>query len=232
MKPPHIKAIRKKEVRQITKRRAILYRKLWDLGFEKLEEPIRHGWYRELIITKEVQLYKKADAILELYEMITRCYWGATKEKAQKQWDNNSSLYMIAKDKPTISKKQYNRLSDAAQKFCTVFRYRSIFGKTKTRFYVNFPKGCMKFQFTRAYITHRKIIDPEMISELKFLESKLNSRNYYDVYKGMDGWDTWGASQMAYETQKRERKQKKNIRMLKKESVQDLIKDKVLWEIN
>lgn len=232
MKPPHIKAIRKKEVRQIQKRIHILYRKLWELGYEKLDQPIRHGWYRELVITNDVQFHKKANAILEIYELITRCYWGFTKEKAQREWDKKSSLYMIGIDKPTLSIKQYYRLSDQAKSFCKVFRYKTITGKRKTRFYVNFPKGCMKFQFTRAYITHRKIIDPEMISELKFLESKLNSREYYDVYKGMDGWDTWGATQMAYETEKRERKQKKNIRMLKNESIEDLMKDKISWEIN
>ena len=232
MKPPHIKAQRRKEIRRLRKRQNKLYREHWNLGYIKLEKPIRHGWYRELIITEDVWNYKNAEAILEIHKEITSAYWGSTKEKAQEEWDKQCSLFMISKDKPTISLKQFYRLSEAAKAYCVVFRYKSIFGKKRTRFYVNFPKSCTRFQFTRCYITHRKKIDPNMMSEIDFLEAKLNSKEYYNLDRGYNNCDSWWNWYRRTERRKRNRKTKQNLRMLKRESIEDLIKEEVSWERN
>jgi len=232
MKPPHIKAQRQSEIRRIEKRQDQLYTQLWNLGYEKLAEPIKHGWYRELIITENVWSYKNAEAILEIYKKIVRHYWGSTKEKAQKKWDENCSLFMISRDKPTISKKQYRKLSDAAKHYCVVFRYKTPRGARKIRFYINFPKGCYRFQFSRAYITHRKRIDPKLISEIDFLETLLRRKGYYDLYQATNAWDPWWRGHLVEEREKRERKVKQNLKMLNRESIEDLIKDNVSWEIS
>lgn len=232
MKPPNIKGQRKKEIRRIEKRKNRLYKQLWNLGYEKLEKPIRHGWYRELIITENVHKYKNASAILEIYEYIVPWYWATTKEKAQAEWDKRCSLFMISKDKPTISRKQFNKLSEKAQKLCVVFRYKTVHRNVKTRFYINFPKGCYRFQFKRAYITHRKRIDPSIISEIEFLEKELHKKGYFDLYQSLYSWDPGWSHYLAYEARKRQRKMKQKIRMLNKESIEDLVKDKVSWEIN
>jgi hypothetical protein len=232
MKPPHIKAQRRSETRRIEKKRNQLYRELRNLGYEKLENPIRHGWYRELIITEDVWSYKNAEAILEIYKKIIPAQWGITKEKAQREWDKQCSLFMISRDKPTISTKQFRKLSDAAKHFCVVFRYKTPRGKKKTRFYVNFPKGCIQFQFRRAYITHRRKIDPNLISEIAFLESQLRKKGYYNLYREIHSWDPWWDEWIDIERRKRERKIKENLKLLKRESVEDLMKDNIVWEIN
>ena len=232
MKPPHIKAQRKKEIRQIEKRRDELYENLRKLGFEKLEQPIRHGWYRVLIITDDVQNHKNKAAILEIYKNIITEFWGSTKRRAQYEWDKRCSLFMISRDKPTISRRHYLKLSDTAKRYCVPFQYRTVHGHKKTRFYVNFPKSCARFQFQRCYITHRRRIDPEIISEIEFLNSQLTRKKYYDLHKASYWWDPWWGAYLAGERRKRERKIKQNLKMLKREAIDDLVKENVLWEQN
>ncbi|MFD2567384.1 hypothetical protein [Pseudotenacibaculum haliotis] len=229
MRPPHIKAQREKEILRIEKRQRELYKQLFELGYEKLENPIRHGWYRELIITKDVWTYKNAEEILEVYQKIVPMYWGATKEKARRVWDKKCSLFMISRDKPTISKKQYNKLSDKAKKYCVVFKYKTLHGNSKTRFYVNFPKACSRFQFKRAYITHRKRIDPEMISELTLLDQKLLRDGYYKLNMG-GYWNRWNRIDKAIEIKKETRKVKQKLKSFKGK-ISNKEKEK-LWEVN
>lgn len=232
MKPPHIKAQRRKEIRQIEKKQDELYVELRNLGYEKLEIPIRRGWYKVIKLTPEVERYKHAKAIKEVFGKIKTSYWGATKEKAQLFWDQERAQYMLSKDKATISRKSFNKLSKKAKDLCVFFRYKDKKTKKyKGKFYVNFPKGCIQIKYTRSYVTHRKIIDPKMIREIAFLESLLMRKGYYNVYVGVYAWSPWWDNGDE-ERRKRERKLKQNLRMLKKESVEDLIKDNVSWEIN
>jgi hypothetical protein len=233
MKPPHIKAQRRKEIRRIEKRVDELEAKLWNLGYEKLETPIRHGWFKVIKLTPEVERYKNRKAIKEVFDKIKTNYWGATKEKAQMLWDKERAEYMLAKDKPTISRKSFNKLSKKAKDLCVFFRYKDErTGMYKARFYINFPSGCIRIKYARSYITHRKVIDPQLIREVAFLESLFMRKGYYDVYSAIHAWDPWWGTHIAEERKKRERKLKRNLRMLNRESIEDLIKDNVSWEIN
>lgn len=231
MKPKHIKEKRRKEVFRIYKRIGKLYDEMKSLGYVKLKKPIRHGWYRELIITKEISKYKHADAYLEVYHKIQPSYWGSTKEKAQREWDYQCSIYMLSKDKPTISKKKFNKLSEKAKSICVPFRYKTSYRNSKIRFYVNFPKSCTKIKYTRAYITYQKVIDPKLESEMKLLFQQLEKHGYYEEdrrfhnYKENQFWNALIES-------KKKNKVKKALKKLQRESVEDLIKENTSWEIN
>ncbi|MFY0629676.1 MAG: hypothetical protein JXR05_04790 [Flavobacteriaceae bacterium] len=199
MKPPHIKAKKEKEFRKILKRLGELYQAKQDLGYIKLEQPIRHGWYKEVILTRSVEKYKNSEAIKEVYQKIKASFWGVTKEKAQLAWDEERSRYGLVKDKPTISPKSYRKLSDKAKDLCVVFKYKVKHQrKLKTRFYINFPKGCTKIKFTRAYITHRKRIDPTLESEFDFLQGTLLKPTLFELNsKGY--WNRWSRMSKSFE---------------------------------
>ncbi len=185
MKPVHIKERRRKEVRQVWKD----IRANWDeqkaLGYKKLAQPIRHGWYKEIVITTNVERYKNEQYILEVFEKIEKLYWGRNKKECEKHWDNQTSKAMIYLNFPTISKKQYGKLSKKAQKLCTSFNYREH-KKWRTRYYIKIPKNAYKIKYTRAYNTHVKVIDPCLISEESLLWHKLEKKGYYEANIGLE----------------------------------------------
>ena len=141
MKPPHIKEQRQKEVRRLHNRQWEIWKLQRELGYIELDKPIRHGWYKEIVITRKAERYKSKAAILEIYDKIERYYWGKTKEDAEKQWLNQTSKHLIYKGFPTLSKKQFNKLSHKAQSMCTSYQYRNQRKKLRIRFYIRIPKG-------------------------------------------------------------------------------------------
>ncbi|RNC88094.1 MAG: hypothetical protein ED556_02590 [Winogradskyella sp.] len=229
MKPPHIKKQRQKEVRRLISRRWEISLLNRELGYIKLDKPIRHGWYKEIVITRNVERYKNKDAIQEVFDKIERYYWGRTKEEADKLWFKYVSNYYIYRDFPTLSKRQYNRLSYKAQKLCTPYRYRVCSKKWRTRFYIRIPKNAYKIKFTRAYITHRKRIDPNLVSESANIEKQLLRSGYYNVNEALyPHKDYWNENEHRQEKLKTER----HLKALKKYAINDVIKDHISWERN
>lgn len=228
MKPLNVKETRQKEVQKLLKRQRNIWKLMRELGYFKLKNPIRHGWYKEIVITENVERYKNKNAILEIHDKIEKFYWGKTKEEANKTWLNQTSKYLIYKEFPTLSKKQFNKLSFKAQKMCTSFQYKNEHKKIKIRFYVRIPKGSYKIKYTRAYITHRKRIDPLLESEKDFITQLLNSTKYYNIKASLNPWkDYWTAN----ENKKRTLKIKRGLLELKKHKLEDILNEKTQWEI-
>ena len=74
MKPAHIKEQRRKTVRNIRKRQRAIYQEIKELGYKKLEEPIRHGWFKEIVLTENIERYKNKIYIQELYDCIEKSF--------------------------------------------------------------------------------------------------------------------------------------------------------------
>lgn len=232
MKPPHKKAQKEKEFRKNLKRQKELVDAQSQLGYIKLEVPIRHGWFKELVLTKGVERYKHAEAILEVYQKIQTSYWGATKEKAQQAWDRDRSRYMLAKDKPTLSRKSFNKLSDKGKDLCVFFQYRDEHTrKKKGRFYVNFPVGCIEIKFKRSYITHRKRIDPFIESELSYLRSQWLKPGFYELISG-GYWGRWNRIDKSYERRAETHRVKECLSAYRNQVISDDLKENIVWEIN
>ncbi|WP_108869204.1 hypothetical protein [Aquimarina aquimarini] len=229
MKPAHIKSQRQKEVRSIRKRQYQILLEQKALGYIKLEKPIRHGWFKELVITTHVERYKNQEHILEIYKSLIKSFWGRTKEEADRKWKAETSKYLINKDIPTLSKRRYNQLSDEAKCLCVPFYYYTEKKKLKLRFYVNLPQGTYKIKFTRAYVTHSKRIDPELESEAALLSQELLKNEYYNIsHKGLGWRDRWQTSL------NRKEKLKINciLRELKKHPIQSICNQILSWERN
>lgn len=199
MKPPHYKAQKEKEFRKISKREEVLYQRRSELGFIKLEKPIRHGWCKVIELTPAVEKYKNSDAIKEVFKKIRTSYWGTTKEKAQQHWDQERSRYLLSKDKPTITRKSYNKLSEKGKGLCVQFWYRDVYqGRYKKRYYVNLPVGCFEIRYRRSYITHRKRIDPLIEEELSELGSQCMSPRLFELTRS-GRWFRWSRMIRSFE---------------------------------
>lgn len=203
MKPQHIKSRREKEIRSLEKER----RKIWEakvaLGYAKLEKPIRHGWYKEIALTENVKRYKNQDAIQEVYAIVNQSFWGKTKLDCDRKWVKQTSKYLIYRDVPSISKKQFNRLSPKAQQLCTPFQFK-LERKYRTRFYIRMPKNAYKISYKRAYVTHSKIIDPSLESRDDLIEQQLHKAGYYEVY--------WKGSKYNYREYSNSRKERLSVK--------------------
>ncbi|CAM1367931.1 hypothetical protein [Tenacibaculum xiamenense] len=229
MKPEHKKSARLREVRGIRKRQREIWKQQNDLGYIKLKKPVRHGWFKEIIITQNIDRYNNREYILELYEVIEKRFWGRTKDEADKKWFSQISEHLIYKDFPTISKRQFNRLSYKAQKMCTVYSYRTEDKKLKKRFYIRIPKGAYRIKYTRAYVTHSKRIDPILESEEALLANKLLKKGYYEAsiklcdFKSKNFWIT-------SDFKKDKLKVKRELEALRKYKIKEILKEKISWE--
>jgi len=228
MKPAAIKGQRIKEVRNIYRRRDAIYAAMWNLGYEKLEHPIRHGWYKEMIITRKVLRYKNSEAIFEICDKLEKHIWGKTKEKAAWKWDHQTSRHLIMNDIPTLSRKQYNKLSEAAKSICISFRFYDERKKIKVRYYVKIPKSAYRIKFTRAYITHRCRIDPELERELSFLNGQLMRNGYYETDQKLNPWK----SRWSYINRSQKSFINSKLRGLRDCEIQDIINEDISWERN
>lgn len=230
MKPPHIKAQREKEFRRIRQREKDLYAAQIALGYIELEKPVRHGWFKVVELTPLLERYRHSNAIIEVFKKIKTCYWGATKVKAQRFWDQERSRYMLTKDKPTISRKSYHKLSKQGKDLCVFFRYKDEdTGKHKGRFYVNFPPGCIQIRYRRAYITHRKRIDPLIEQELAELSSRLMTAGFYELMC-VGNWSLSPNKQKSFENKVEAHRVKERLSQFRNSVISEDLKEKILWE--
>ena len=228
MKPAHIKCQRLKEVRRIYKRQRAICAEQRALGHTKLDTPIRHGWYKEFVVTKRMERYKHQDAMLEIIAILEKYNWGRTKEEAARRWDTRTSQHLIVRDIPTLSRRQFNKLSDKAKTLCIPFRFYYHKHKTKTRFYVKLPKGSYRIKYTRAYITHRRNIDPLLEQENAFLEGRLLQSGYYEAAQKLNPWNSRWPS---YNRRGRNYINAK-LKGLRDSEIQDIINEELSWEKN
>ncbi len=232
MKPPHRKAQLEKEFRKILERHNELHRQRRALGHIELEKPIRHGWFKVMELTPLVERYKNAKAIKEVYGKLRASCWGATKEKAQQVWDSQRSRYMLTKDKPTLSRKSYNKLSDQGKDLCTFFRYRDpITRKYKGRFYVNLPVGCYKIRYRRSYITHYRIIDPEIEAELDWLSSQWLRPGLFEL-TSRGKWNSWNSMFKSFENKVEAHRVKERLSQYRNAVISQDLKENISWERN
>ncbi|MEP0263055.1 hypothetical protein [Dokdonia sp.] len=228
MRPAHIKCQRLKEVRRIQNRLWAIRKEIQALGYTKIDTPIRHGWHKELVITKKIERYKNQDILLEIIEVLNKHVWGRTKKEAERKWSKRVSQHLIVKEVPTICKWQFKKLSDKAKKLCVPFKYYIDKHKTEIRFYIKLPKGAYRIKYTRAYITHRRNTDPLLEQEQSFLEGMLLQHGYYEAVEKLNPWRSrWDC----YDRRSRNYIRSK-LKGLRDCEIQDIINEELSWEKN
>ena len=223
MRPENIKAQRQKEVRQIHKERSEIWDEIRKLPLIKLEKPIRHGWYKEIVLTANLDRYKSKKAVEEIFKILDTYFWGRTKKECEKRWNCQRSKHFIYRDVPTISKKQFNKLSVKAQKLCTPFQYREK-KKWKVRFYVRIPINGYRIKYTRAYNTHKKLLDPNLESRLAVLEERLLSPGIFETDRAADRW-SWRREWNTTETKRSRIKSKQELGRYRNTSARSTIEE-------
>lgn len=174
---------RKHEVRKLRKELRDLYTASFNLGYIKLEKPIRHGWFKHLALRDDIARRKDASVFREILEVSGIDIWGLDKKYADKIWDKQSRKDNTIQF-PGIRKlnqKNYNKLSEKAQKWYEGFDWywTPAEGNVK-RYYCRVPRYFFKITYTRAFITRKQIVDPKIDKRIAEIKGLLLSDRYYN----------------------------------------------------
>ena len=182
MKPAHIKEQRQKQLRKVDKRLQEVWVKQRELGYKKLEKPIRHGWFKEVVLTPKIERYRNYEHMIAAFKQCKAQIWGADKGKAEANWYTHVRGHQIYGSFRLISRKAYNKLSVSVQKFFHKYEYIDFWGRTLHVYYLQIPKECYRVKFSKAYVTHTRIIDPLLESEHAVLEAFHEKKEYYNLH--------------------------------------------------
>ena len=231
MKQAHIKEQREKHLRQVEKR---LY-KIWELqrelGYKKLKIPIRHGWFKEVVLTSKIERYRNYEFIIAAFKRAKVQIWGADKGKANTNWYKAVERQEIYGSFKLISRKGYNKLPIGVQKLFRIYVYINKLGKRRYKYYLQIPKECYRVKFTRAYVTHSKIIDPLLESEKALLKAIREKAGYYNLQA--KEWNSWkrGMKKYEYIPKKRGERRRTNAQLSQLKSFFSTIqKEEKLWQ--
>ena len=123
------------------------------------------------------------------------CVWGSDKNRANKNWESDFKHYRYWQWEgfSSIEKKEFNKLSSKAKEYFVEYEsYWCPWSGSVKRYFCKVPKYYFETGFSKAYITHRKVLDSELNKKIDELESKLISNELYAVsYNGIRWPDKW-----------------------------------------
>lgn len=190
MRPVHIKERRQKEVRELRKRQRAIYEESRLLGYKELEKPIRHGWFKEIVLTEKLERYSCRPEVEKIHNVMDHQIWGRNKKECDEIWRKRVAGDLIVKDLPTFCKHEFNKLSSREQLLCVPYVYH-LNRRYYTRFYLLFPRPGFQIKYTRAYVTHLKIIDPALETELALIDQHLFKSGYYQIDQSSGRYYRW-----------------------------------------
>ncbi len=179
-------------VREIKKELSVLYDQLCNLDSVKLDKPIRHGWYKGLVLRADVERREDSAIYQEVLDTCGRWIWGSDKKYTNRNWDRN-----VKKNKDWqwaglawIRKEEFFKLSDKAKKLFVEYewKYDPWCGSIK-RYYCHVPKHFYITTFKRAYVTHMQVANGIVDKRVAELESQLLSNDLFEFsWIGNGGW--------------------------------------------
>jgi len=198
---------RKKQVRAWKKELRKLYKAYNEQEYIKLEKPIRHGWYKHLILREDIARRKDAYIYQEILDRCGADIWGSTKKQADKNWDqyNQRSVRWQFPGLEYLDAEKLVGMSPKARLWFEGYDWKWKFssGYVK-RYYCKVPRYYFVVAYTKAYITKKQIVDPDLVSKIDGLENRLLQNKYYRLKKENVGRHSrWGP--FNYNRRKRKR---------------------------
>ncbi len=173
---------RKKEVRAIKTEQRRLWQARRNLGSYELKKPIRHGWYKHLELRKDISRRKDAAIFQNIIDVAGANIWAREKKLADAKWS-----YMLNRENAHVEpgilkldKRQFKKLMHKAKAHFERVEVRASWGfGTVKEFHCTVPHYYFVETYTKAYITHRKIIDAELERKSDELDALLFRPGYY-----------------------------------------------------
>jgi hypothetical protein len=147
-----------------------------NLGYEELDNPIHHGYNGYLELREDVarRTDKVGNAIRFIVEKFAVETWSTTKQLYYKR-----GRYVVD-NRPyirKISEEEYERLHESVAKYFYAYTSDNIYhwsGFVRKKYTCILPSHFLVTKIKKSYITHRKVHDSELESEIAFVKDKLN----------------------------------------------------------
>ena len=188
------KSQRLKEFKRLEKECIALWKIKGNLGWYELEKPIRNGWYKQLTLRADISRRKDAWIFESVIKVAGMTAWGRDKKMADKIWLENLrrsdfQFYQYPGMK-SIDKKVYQKLIPKVQACFIPVNHGSSYYYDH---YYNsiLPTWYFETTYERAFITHRRILDPDLDSRMDELENMFEGKKYYHLRMiGNYHWNT------------------------------------------
>lgn len=207
MKPPNIREIRRSELRRLARESDKLWQARYDLGLMKLEKPIRRGWIKHLKLRDDIARRKDA----HLYQAIIRnCgveVWGNSKVHADKNWELNHrsnrdvqfpGLRLLIGEKIKCIPTKARMMFDGHD-----WQWIRHKGYVK-RYFCRVPTYYFETTYSKSYVTHLRVVDPDIESRMAEIDNILDSNIYYALAVQANQY-RWDDVPFRYHKRKRKR---------------------------
>jgi len=186
-------ACREKEVLAIQRELRKLRNAKWNLGSYELPKPIRHGWYKHFRLRDDIARRRDAKVFQNVLDVAGMKIWGRDKKHMEKvwAWAMRRDPRVLVPGIYKLDKKRYRSLLPAAQKYFEGFELNWTYWRgSHMEYHCRVPSYFFVPTSTKAYITHRKIIDAQLEMEISELEGLLLLPKYYalDNYSYRNHW--------------------------------------------
>ncbi|MCI5058972.1 MAG: hypothetical protein MRY83_22855 [Flavobacteriales bacterium] len=177
-------SLREKEVIRLRKELNKLYWAKRHLGEYELEKPIRHGWYKFLVLREDISRRKDAKIFQNILDVAGMRVWGRDKKHLDKVWEKRArdSRYVSQLGIYKLDKKHFGNLMHKAREYFQGYeRTWTYWRGSDMVYYCRVPSYYYITKYERAYITHRKIHDADLERRIAEIESLMDRDEYYDI---------------------------------------------------
>ena len=192
MKKRNQKTLREKEFRELQDRYNTLFVRSYRKEKVELEEPIHHGYYLEYVIKDQYlnsKIYNKLVLLLDKQHLA----WCGDKSFMRK--DYRGKYEKITPSFTSLNIRKYDELDDDLKPFYDIVKKFNVIGQPREIYEVNpsVVKKYFTYKRSKAYITHRYLVDSELESELSFIRRRLEysfPNEYFDYswYRKYDSY--------------------------------------------
>lgn len=192
-----------KRLLALRERKSELEAAIKNLGYVELEKPVHHGYNAYLTLREDVA--RREDKVAWLYQYFIDNFavetWSRTKEFYTK---NKKGI--ISDKRPyfkRITKKEYDEFYPWVQEH--LYKKTEFVWGQEYSYYVPYvPEHYLVTEIKNSYITHRKVVDGELESELAFVKDQM-----WAIEVRIKPWDESGYSKFLKTIQKANRRNDK-----------------------
>ena len=173
---------REKEHRKLLKRLDHLNTIKWKDCWEDLPKPKRHGWIKELALTKEVLRRQDAEVFQEILDACKINTWAMEKKYLENRW-----FIKYRNKKPQkpglrkLGKKEFKKLTPAAKKYFSRIENRGCRYNQEPFFYqCTLPRIFFTEVYSKAYVYRIRKVNSEVEKEIAAINKLLDTK-YFEL---------------------------------------------------
>jgi len=166
--------------------RAKIWKLIDDLGYIELEEPIHHGYDSFFVLRDDISRRKDAPLLEDLLKNYTSVAWCRNKDFIVKRRGKKEK---IEPSLVHVSVAAYLLFSPKKQEFFTKHFIRG-WHSVREVYCLNLPRHYYVIKKKKSYITHRKVMDAQLQSDLDLVYDQINEiTEVSNPYNNPCGWD-------------------------------------------